>query len=179
MKFQMPLKKMGYLVLALMLGSLAGCSPTDRLLSNGVVANGLSLNSPYNEHSAQVMGGFVTFISDRNGSQDVYLWNSNDRRLIPLPNLNRFDSLASDPSLSEDGRYVAFAASQNDRVGIYIYDRTSEQVRLISNNLKGLVRNPQISANGERVAFEVNQTGQWDVAVYTREGRPLAIPTNP
>jgi Tol biopolymer transport system component len=142
-------------------------------------ANGRSLNSPYDESSAQISGRYITFVSDRRGSPDVYLFDFNDRRLIPLPNLNRFDTITSDPAVSENGQYIAFAGSREGRLGIYLYNRTTQQVRLVTRNLNAEVRNPSLSADGGRIAFEVNSEGRWDIAIYDRQGRPLNIPTNP
>lgn len=161
------------LLIFVCVGQIWGCTSNVRLLGTPVDSNGLGLNSPYAETMPQVGQSFLTFVSDRNGSQDVYLWDITARRLIPLPNLNRFDAIEANPSLSEDGRYLAFSASQNDRVGIYIYDRTSQQVRRIGGNLRGETRHPHLSADGQRITFEVNQQGQWDVVVYSRSGQPL------
>ena len=161
------------LVLLLCLSQIWGCTSNVRLLNTPLETNGLGLNSPYAETMPQVSQQFLAFVSDRNGSQDIYLWEITARRLVPLPGLNRFDTIAANPSLSEDGRYLAFSASQNDRVGIYLYDRTSQQVRRIGGNLRGEVRHPHLSADGQRITFEVNQQGQWDVVVYSRSGQPL------
>lgn len=161
------------LFLFVCLSQIWGCTSNVRLLGTPVESNGLGLNSPYADTMPQVGQSLLTFVSDRNGSQDIYLWDLKARRLIPLPNLNRFDAIEADPSLSEDGRYIAFSASQNDRVGIYIYDRTSQQVRRIGGNLRGEARHPHLSADGQRITFEVNQQGQWDVVVYSRSGQPL------
>jgi Tol biopolymer transport system component len=162
--------------LVLILGQTWGCAANVRLLGNPIAVNGLGLNSPYGETMPEMSGRFVAFVSDRNGSQDVYLWDILDRKLIPLPGLNRFDRLASDPSVSEDGRYIAFAANQGEAVGIYLYDRTSQQVRPIGRDLRAEVRHPHLSANGERLTFEVNAKGQWDVVVYSRTGERVFGP---
>ena len=166
--------------IGLLLGlTLGGCGSPGRFLSSGVEGSGLSLNSPYNETDAQVVGRYVVFSSDRSGSQDIYLWDILDRRLVPLPNLNRLDTLAKEPSISEDGRYIAFWADRPDRQGVYVYDRNSQQQRLITGNIRNQIRHPRLSADGRYVTFEVNSRGQWDVAVYTREGQPLPLATNP
>jgi Tol biopolymer transport system component len=172
-KVQRSLQIARSLLLFLCLSQIWGCTSNVRLLGTPVESNGLGLNSPYAETMPQVSKQFLTFVSDRNGSQDVYLWDITTRRLIPLPNLNRFDTIAASPSISEDGRYLAFSASQNDRVGIYIYDRSTQQVRRIGGNLRGETRHPHLSADGQRITFEVNQQGQWDVVVYSRSGQPL------
>lgn len=163
------------LITLVLVSLLTGCFGSPRFLN----ANGRGLNSPYNDIAAAVSGRYVAFASDRNGSQDIYLFDIFDRRLVPLPNLNRLDMLASDPAVSENGRYITFAGSRDGRLDIYVYDRTIQQVRVLTRNLQAEVGNPTLSADGQIIAFEINVNGQWDVAVYDRTGRPLNIPTNP
>ncbi len=37
------------------------------------------------------------------------------RDLVDLPGLNSFDAIANHPSVSQDGRYIVFAASRQGR----------------------------------------------------------------
>ena len=137
---------------------------------------GRSLNSPALEIHPQIASQYIAFISDRNGSQDVYLYDAQNRRLIDLPGLNSFDEIASHPSVSEDGRYIVFTLSRQGKPDIYIYDRTTLVKRNLTANLPAEVRNPVISANGSKIAFEVAANGQWDIAVYNRSGEPINLP---
>jgi len=58
----------------------------------------------------QIAGRYIVFTSDRFGRQDVYLFDALERRLIDLPGLNSFDAIATDPAVSENGRYIVFSA---------------------------------------------------------------------
>ena len=141
------------------------------------------LNSRFSEQSPNLSGRYIAFVSDRQGSQALYLFDLRDRRLIPLPGLDRLDSRfdggVSHPAVSENGNWIVFAASREGRSGIFLYRRNSRQVRSLVPSLRGEMRNPTISADGDRIAFEISRNGQWDIAVYSRQGRPLGIPTNP
>jgi len=160
-----------------LLGLLSGCS-SSQLLNLPLDAAGDSLNSPYAETEPQFVGGqYLVFISDRNGSQDVFLYDLKARRLVDLPNLNTADSVASHPRLSSDGRYIVFASNRQGESDIYLYDREMQVLKNLTANLEAEVRYPTISGDGERITFEANGRGQWDIVVCDRTGQPLTFPT--
>jgi len=152
---------------------LTGCTGYPRLLSLPYASSGRGFNSANSELTPQLGAQLVVFISDRNGSQDVYLFDLNRRQLIDLPGLNSLEVTASDPSLSEDGRYIAYTASRYGVADIYLYDRETGTNRNLTENLQAEVRHPNISADGERIAFAANRDGHWDVLVCDRRGKVL------
>lgn len=161
--------------LKLLLGSGAGlvlssCGGYPRSLQLSYDAGGRAANSPASELSPQFTGRYLVFVSDRNGSHDVYLYDTKDRQLLDLPGLNTLTSSAADPSISEDGQYIAYTASRLGMADIYIYDRETGLNRNLTSGLQAEVRRPMISADGSRVVFEANQEGQWDVLVVERSG---------
>ncbi|WP_375539796.1 TolB family protein [Cylindrospermum sp. FACHB-282] len=158
---------------------LTGCFGYPRLLSYPFDPGGRGLNSLASELNPQISGRYIVFISDRRGSQDVYLFDTLTRNLVDLPGINSLDAIATHPSVSEDGRYVVFASSRQGRKSIFLYDRETRQSRNLTANLPAEVGNPTISADGSRIAFESSDNGQWDVLVYDRFGRPLNIPQDP
>lgn len=167
---------LGAIAIASFLGS---CGGYPRLLNFPFDARGRSLNSPASELTPDVASRYVAFVSDRNGSQDIYLYDAENRSLIDLPGLNALDTLASHPSVSEDGRYIVFAASRRGRTNIYLYNRETASVRNLTQTLEAEVRNPTISADGSTIAFEANPKGRWDILVYDRAGNPIDLPTTP
>ncbi len=154
-------------------GSLTSCSSSARLLNFPFDRAGRSLNSPASDLSPQVSGRYIVFVSDRRGSQDIYLYDANERRLIELPGLNSLDAIASHPSVSQDGRTIVFAATREGRSGIYLYNRDTNQLRNLTETLQAEVRNPTISADGSKIAFESSENGQWDIVIYDRSGKRL------
>ena len=150
----------------LMSSIVTGCTGYPRYLNFPLNGGGRGLNSRASELEPQVTATYIVFISDRNGSQDVYLFDAQQRQLISLPGLNSLDEVASAPSISEDGRYVVFAGSRQGKTNIYVYDRQTEQKRNITDNLQAAVRNPIINAEGTLIAFEVANDGQWDIMIY-------------
>ena len=157
---------------------LTSCSNYPRLLSFPFADNNQSFNTRSAELNPYVAGSYITFISDRNGSQDVYLFDAKTRRLINLPGLNAFNEVASSPSISEDGRYLVFLVLAQQKSGLYLYDRTTQQKRPIITDTDQEIRNPMISSNGEKITFEIANDGQWDIAVTDIRGKMLFSPTN-
>ncbi len=153
--------------------TLGGCTAYPRLLSFPFDNNGRGLNSRAAELNPHISAQYITFVSDRNGSQDVYLFDAKNRRLIDLPNLNSFDEVAYSPSISEDGRYLVFMAIKDGQSGLFLYDRTTQQKRPLVTGLRKQIRNPVISGNGERIAFEIANNGQWDIVVTDIRGKPI------
>jgi Tol biopolymer transport system component len=160
------------------MGAIAGCTGYPRLLNFPFDAGGRSLNSRASELDPQIASPYLVFVSDRNGSQDVYLFDARERRLIDLPGLNALDEVASHPSITEDGRYIVYAASRQGRSDIYLFDRETQQKRNLTDDLDAEVQNPQISADGSRIVYEVAKDGQWDIRVCDRDGKPLDVPGN-
>jgi len=158
-------------------GLLTSCTGSMRVLDFPFDPAGRSLNSLASELTPNVAGRYIVFVSDRRGSQDVYLYDATDRRLIDLPGLNALNAIASHPTISEDGRTIAFAASREGRSGIYLYNRETRQLRNLTENLQAEVRNPTISADGSMIAFESSENGKWGIVVYDRSGQPLDLPT--
>ncbi len=155
---------------------LSGCGGYPRYLSFPYDRAGRGLNSASEDLTPHLSPPYLVLSSDRNGSQGIYLFNIQSRQLQNLPGLNSLDQIASQPAISEDGRYVVFAASRQGTSDIYLYDRETQQKRNITASLDAETRNPTISANGDRLAFEVAKQGQWDIMVTDRQGNRLEGP---
>jgi len=137
---------------------------------------GRGLNTPASEYDPQVVGNLIVFVSDRNGSQDVYLYDAKNLKYIELPGLNALDEIADHPSVSEDGRYIVYQGSRKGKTNIYLYDRDTQQKRNLTEKLEAEVRNPTISADGNIISFESAVDGQWDLQIYNRSGEAIQVP---
>jgi Tol biopolymer transport system component len=153
-------------------------------------------------------GRFVAFASsarlvpdDLNALRDVYVF---DRAMatVTLESIaadgSAADGSSSGPSLSADGRYLAFESdarnlvrhgSQDLRRNIFVRDRASGETRLVSIGIhgvaaNGLSANPVVSADGRVVAFTSDATNlvtgsnadgtHRDVYLYRRETGALS-----
>ncbi|RMF27893.1 MAG: Tol biopolymer transporter periplasmic protein [Cyanobacteria bacterium J083] len=152
---------------------LNGCLGYPQILNFTFDRGGRGLNSPASELEPQIAAKYIVFVSDRNGSQDIYLFDAKKRLLVDLPGLNSLNEIASHPSISEDGRYLVFMASYEGITDIYLYDRALQQKRNLTANSSYPVRNPTISANGSKIVYEIGINGQWDIRICDRTGKVL------
>ena len=158
-------------LLLLFTSLLSSCSPQP--INFPFDPGGRSLNSNFADQQPRLFGRYLVFVSDRSGSQKLYLYDTVVHSLVELPGLNAIDMVVSSPGISENGRLIVFAGSREGRSGIYLYDRDTRQLRNLTETLKAEVRNPTITADGSTIAFESSARGQWDILLYSRDGQPL------
>lgn len=141
-----------------------GCSPNTRQPIS------FSLNSRYHEEQPALSGNgrFLSFVSNRNGSSQIYTYDIQQRRFIDLPGLNRDGEIAQTPSLSYTGRYIAYISSIEGKPNIILYDRAIRRSQIITERYRSWVRNPDLSPNGRYIVFETARRGQWDLEVLDR-----------
>jgi Tol biopolymer transport system component len=87
---------------------------------------------------------------------------------VDLPRLNQQEAIAESPSLSRNGRYMAYISSDQGRSEVAIYDRATKRSEILTRNYLSWVRNPTLSPDGRYVAFETSRRGQWDIEVLDR-----------
>jgi Tol biopolymer transport system component len=140
--------------------------------SKGAEAN---LNSDTPSISAN--GRFVAFVSfasnlvgaDTNGSHDIFVHNrrtGKTRRVSVTSSGAQARGLSFGPSISANGRFVAFASFASDLVpgdtnglDVFVHDRRTGKTRRVSVSSSGAQArenssDPSISADGRFVAFE-------------------------
>ncbi|CAN5610517.1 PD40 domain-containing protein [soil metagenome] len=140
---------------------------------NGAQANGRS-----RDPAISADGRYVAFESaagnlvkgDTNGRQDIFVHDratGKTRRVSVRSNGAQGNDGSQDPTISADGRYVAFESDASDLVkgdtngaqDIFVHDRATGKTRRMSvrssgAQVKSRSRNAAISANGRYVAFE-------------------------
>ncbi|AFY39288.1 WD-40 repeat-containing protein [[Leptolyngbya] sp. PCC 7376] len=155
--------------------ALSSCAGSTRIINFPLDPGGRSLNSRSIELDPEVASKYIVFASDRNGSQDIYLFEIDTRQTVLLPGLNSLNEIASQPSISEDGRYIVFGVSRQGESDIYLFDREFQQKRNLTRDTTQEVRNPNISADGSTIAYEIAENGQWDIVLIDRSGDRLEI----
>lgn len=165
--------------------ALAGCVPAGFQTPRPSLTND-GLNSVYPDQNPSFSGDgrYLVFSSARNGNEAIYLYDTQSRRLIDLPNLNSSDVAASAPDISSDGRYIVYISNALGKSEVFFYDRETTSVQNISSRIPGDVRHPTISGDGRYIAFESNGLGQWHIEIFDRGATatppdPVATPVPP
>lgn len=143
---------------------------------------GLSTGGPFTDTAPapDFHGDRIAFQSDRAGNWDVFVWNRSGG-IAALPDLA---SAGSDvePSLSSNGRWLAFAS---DRAGgdggydVYLYDLSSSTfVTLTGLNTAGEERHPAVNLAGNLVYFQARATpsDHWNLWQYSVTTHTLSQP---
>jgi large repetitive protein len=127
----------------------------------------------------------LTEDTDFIGTESLYFFDRNASAGNELKRITQGES----PSISGDGRYIAFATSKtnlvpgdtNNRDDIYVYDHTNNSFNRVSQNedgtqLSGDSQYPSISRNGAYVAYEVkSEGGAWnDTEIYVADAQGLS-----
>lgn len=154
------------------------------LLTNAVVritARGTQLNGASEDPSISDDGRFVAFVSratnavpqDRDATPDVYVadllnWNNISLAVVSVSSSGvKANGACASPSISGDGRYVAFSSTATNlapgmRVPVqrvYVFDRTRQWLlpipaRCWDSNLPAA--RPNLSGNGRVIGLETN-----------------------
>lgn len=162
-------------------------------------AGGAQGNGRSTEASVSATGRFIAFTSiasnlvngDTNGYADVFVFDrqTETTELISVGVGGDADGNSGMPSISADGRYVAFASNAGNLTAssdtnmawdIFVRDRQNGTTRRVSVSSTGAQGNgdslaPSISADGQFVAFESVATNlvsgdsnrAWDIFVYS------------
>ena len=146
---------------------------TDRVSVNGSGTAGSGASSAPSisgDGSLVVFASSSTnFVTDVNGTQ-IYLHNRQTNQIEVVSRdsnssvINEGGNVSSDPSMSADGRFVAFVSLSSNLVAsvngqqIYVRDRQTGQTTVVSKSSTGTIGGgassaPAISADGRYVAF--------------------------
>ena len=146
---------------------------TDRVSvnDNGTAGSGASSTPSINGDGSLVAfaSSSTNFVTDVNGTQ-IYLHNRQTNQIEVVSRdsnssvINEGGGTSSDPSISSDGRLVAFVSSSSNLVTsvsgqqIYVRDRQTGHTTVVSKSSAGTVGGgtssaPAISADGRYVAF--------------------------
>lgn len=159
-------QKINSLTTLLLAAFASGCGGL--FIAPQIPTGGINSNAPDEAPAYSGDGRYLAFSSDRNGHRDIFLYDFQQRSLVPLPNLNRRDSSQDQPSLSTDGRYIAYVSTERGKTDILVYDRQAVRSQLLTANIRGSVSHPTISGDGRSVAFQTAQMGQWNIAIVER-----------
>ncbi|MEN6544494.1 MAG: hypothetical protein ABFE07_00460, partial [Armatimonadia bacterium] len=161
-----------------------------------VSTGGAQANGDCSELAISTDGRYVAFVSyalnlvagDTNGWQDVFVRdrvNGQTTRASVATGGAQADGWSGQPSLSADGRYVAFmtygshlTANTSGNADVFVRDRETGQTTLASVAMGGVPADsaswsPSLSADGRHISFESGTSnlvpgdtnGHWDIFV--------------
>lgn len=127
-------------------------------------SNGTTMKYGGTSPSISADGRYVAFITDVivwNSSPSVYLYdrfsNTTQKLLINCSTTYPYQIQTSSPSISDDGRYIAFNYFSVSTSKLFIYDRQTNTTRSIlginNQTPNGDLMSPKISGNGRYVTF--------------------------
>jgi len=116
---------------------------------------------------AAAQNGRIVFISDRSGSWQLHTINPDGSDLFQVTNLAPTDDDAWFPSISPDGRRIAFNYNRGNGPGPG-HESRSDRRRWF----------PSISPNGRRIAFNYNAGNGPDLYIVNADGSGLRQLTN-
>lgn len=157
------------LLIAITILILVGCEGSKFITPPTQTINA-KLNSSSSEGSPNFSydGRYLIYNSDRNAQRNIFLYDLQSRRLLPIPGLNQPGSMQYQADISADGRYIVYVSEQLGKTDIFLYNRLTNKSQNLTKNFIGEVRQPTISGNGRFVSFEGNRFGQWDIEIYDR-----------
>jgi Tol biopolymer transport system component len=134
--------------------------PSDKLVAlPGLEATGFDDHSP----SPNVDGTIIAFVSNRAGSDDVFVYDAAGDSVRNIPDLaSSADDV--DPWLTPNGRWLAFASNRSGGSGdfdIYLYDLQLSSFVTTDDTLNtaSVERNPTLSNDADLIVFQSDRTG--------------------
>ncbi|MDQ2985190.1 MAG: hypothetical protein M3R13_00545 [Armatimonadota bacterium] len=158
-----------------------------------VSSSGLQANGPSDSPVISADGSCVVFSSwsynlvpnDTNWDADIFVHDlrTNQTTRVSVSSAgNQANGQSHSPSISSDGRFIAFVSSANNLVeavpgGVFVHDRLTGETTIESRtlaNVPGRGDNPHISAEGRFIVFEVPpgydpQSPRKTVQIYLRD----------
>lgn len=156
------------LLLILVFGLIGACD-SSLFIQDEIIPGGINSNAPEEYPAYSPDGRYLAFASDRRGHRDIFLYDLQAKKLLPLPNLNRRDSTQNQPALSSEGRYIVYVSTERGKADIFVYDRQQKKSELLTANIKGSSANPTINGNGSQIAFQASHLGQWKIVIISRQ----------
>lgn len=140
----------------LLVGCQAGPQPLSRV--NQPLSRLGSSESP------SLAGGWLALITSRQaGRPQVQLIDVRRNAPVPVPGLNRADSLPLSVAVDQNGERLALVRQRDDRSELLLYRRSLQATQMLAIEPAGVPRRVSLSADGRVLAVEVSRDGLWQV----------------
>jgi Tol biopolymer transport system component len=116
-------------------------------------------------------GTQIAFVSDRGGSPDVWVMNSDGSEAVNITNEEAKDH---SPAWSPDGEWIAFASVRDSLYWeLYIMRPDGSDVQRLTWWEDASDLSPTWSPDGTRLAFASKRDGNWEIYTMDRDGSNL------
>lgn len=148
----------------------------------------LRADGPSRQASSSADGRFVVFTSSATNlvtghggtHEDIFLWNRLANKFICLTEGGDGDSF--DPTISADGSTIAFSSraallptDTNSHADIYLYNRQTAQLSLLTGTQTGDAVSPTLNSDGSLAAYNAKQFGYWQIFGWSRAENRTAV----
>ena len=122
------------------------------------------LNGVGDSQSPSLSGDWLALISTRSGSRpQVQLIDRRRNTPVPLPGLNRADSLPISVAVDQRGERLALVRQRDDRSELVLHRRSLQASQIVPIAPAGVPQRVSLSADGRVLAVEVSRAGLWQV----------------
>jgi Tol biopolymer transport system component len=116
-------------------------------------------------------GSKLAFVSERDGSPDIWLMDSEGSNLV---NLTRHEAKDHSPAWSPDGQWIAFASVRDSLYWeLYLMRPDGSDVQRLTWWEDASDLSPSWSPDGTRLAFASKRDGNWEIYMMDRDGGNL------
>lgn len=135
-------------------------------------SNGANLSPAWNPKTGQT----VAFVSDRGGTPQIYLMNSDGTGVTKIDMPDK--GYVIDPAWSPNGQLLAFSWRRpNDNYDLYIMDPTSRQILELTRD-QGRNERPSWAPDGRHLVFESTRSGERQIWTMVADGSQAHQLTN-
>lgn len=121
-----------------------------------------------------VLTGRITFQSDRDGDEEIYVMNPQGTDVIQLTDNNAFDGF---PVWSPDGKKIAFESNRERKFQIFVMEGNGKnQIRVTEGPFDN--RFPAWSPDGKKIAYESKRDQKFAIYVIDLESKKEKMLTN-
>jgi Tol biopolymer transport system component len=130
--------------------------------TSGSVIDDSNVNTTANETDPYVSldGQRVAFVRDTLGQKRIRLYDTQNLRFIPLPNLPGAGGNDWQPALDGVGGRIAFVSDRNGNADVFVYDVGTQSLRVLPLLVSaGDDVEPSVSGNARFIGFASNRSG--------------------
>ncbi|MEA3439831.1 MAG: hypothetical protein U9R58_06080 [Chloroflexota bacterium] len=122
--------------------------------------------APTSEPPLPNLQGKISFVSNRDGNSDIYLYDTSNGSIVRLTNSPNEDT---QPAISKNGNKIAFISNRSGDNDVWVMNIDGSSQTNITNNPAD-DQNPTWSPNNGTIAFQTNRDGNLEIYAMGADG---------